>query len=93
MQIHTNLPLSITVTSYRPGHLGQTSGPPEVCHPGEPTEIEFEVHTLTGHELSESDFGEAAWNELSFEVLLAYEETIEESRTEARISAQEWYGA
>lgn len=89
MQITATIPLEITVTSYFPGDPGRTSGPPENCYPPEPPEIEFEIRTLTGHELSESDFDAAEWDTLIDEVLAAHEAEIEDCRTEAAISAYE----
>lgn len=34
------------VTSYYPGDPGRTSGPPEMCYPPEPPEIEWELWTV-----------------------------------------------
>ena len=89
MQVHATIPLEITVTHYHPADPGQISGPPERCYPPEDAEIEFEVRTLTGHELSESDFDSTCWDELHTEVLGTYEELLSEARDEARIDAWE----
>jgi hypothetical protein len=89
MQITSTLPLKITVTHYLPGDPGQTSGRPDLRYPPEPTELEFEIHTLSGHALTESDFGKACWKELYDLVLATHEAELEERYTEAQIEAWE----
>lgn len=87
MKIHFTLPLTINVTSYHPGNPGQTSGPPESCYPPEEAEIEFDIFTLTGTELTESDFDSTSWGELYSEVLATYETDRQEAQDEAIIEA------
>jgi hypothetical protein len=89
VKIDAYLPLEITVTSYSPATPGRSSGPPEDCYPGESAEIEFEVRTRTGHELSESDFGQQAWKDVCEAVLEQHEDEIENARAEAHIAASE----
>lgn len=89
MQIEARIPLEITVTSYHPAVAGHYSGPPEDCYPGESAEIEFEIRTLTGHELTDSDFSNTLWQELVDDVLATHEAALKEALGEARISAWE----
>ena len=83
MQLYTTIPIEIKITSYIPGDPGRISGPPELCYPPESPEIEFEIYTLTGTELSESDFGKEAWEELYGEVLASLESAVEEAEIDA----------
>ena len=89
MKLDAYLPLDITVTSYHPTVPARLFGPPEDCYPEEPAEIEFEVRLLTGHELSESDFGEDAWNDLYDTVLDAHEEERRSAAEDTAVRAWE----
>jgi hypothetical protein len=91
MRLDAYLPLDITVTSYHPAVPARLFGPPEQCYPEEPAEIEFEVRTLTGDVLAESDFGPEAWANLCEAVLAAHEEA---RRAEAEDTAvRAWEGS
>ncbi len=86
---NNTIPLEITITSYQPATPAQLYGPPENCYPAEDMSLEFEVHTLTSHPLTESDFGEEAWADLCLSVLEAVEDESEEAKSEAAITAYE----
>lgn len=89
MRIESSITLDIKVISFHLGRPAQTSGPPESCYPEEPADIEFEVCTLTGHELSESDLGETAWSELYDDVLATFEADRQEALDDAISNAWE----
>lgn len=42
------IPVTVTITSYRPGRAGYRHGAPENCYPDEPDEIEYEVKAADG---------------------------------------------
>lgn len=44
-------PLSVlvTVTYFTPGIPGRYSGPPDLCYPDEPAEIDYEISDLNGN--------------------------------------------
>lgn len=88
MQLNFTIPLSIKVTSYHSGVPAYTKGSPDNWEPGEPPEIEFEVHTLTGRELSESDFGSDTWDDLTCLVLQTHQNEAEDLRADAAIEAE-----
>lgn len=89
MQLYTTIPLEIRILSYTPKDPGRLSGRPEDCYPPEASGIEVEVRTLSGIELSESDLGAGAWEELYSEVLLTREADIKSVAEEAKIDAWE----
>jgi len=42
------IPCKCNVLTYNPGTPAQTSGPPEMCDPGDPEEFEFEILDCRG---------------------------------------------
>jgi len=89
MQVNLTIPLEVEVHSYDPGTPGCTSGPPDAWYPPESPDIEFEVFTLTGSPLDESDFRPAEWRALYFTVLAAHEAELRKEHDEATVSLWE----
>ena len=89
MQVNFTISLEIKVRSYYPGDLGCTSGPPDAWYPPESPDIEFEVFTLTGTPLDESDFSPVEWGALYYMVLAAHEAELRKEHDEATVSLWE----
>jgi hypothetical protein len=76
---------TVIITSYHPADPGRLSGPPELCYPPEPAEIEYTLTTAAGWEIPHDLFTKDEWEAISDEILELHEGALADAAEAAQI--------